>query len=78
MRRNSRSSGGSAIGVSVSATVSRGALGARIQRIRDFAVAHELAATGRVEEARALLAKYDTGAVVIEIVPGERGGGEVK
>jgi hypothetical protein len=50
----------------------------RMARIRDFAIAHELAVTGRVEEARALLASYDTGAVVIEIVPGESGSGEVK
>lgn len=45
---------------------------------RDIARARELAAIGRVTEARKILARYDLRHVVVEIVPGETRRGEVK
>lgn len=50
----------------------------RATRTRDLALARALAASGRVSEARKILASHDVGGVAIEIVPGESGEGEVK
>lgn len=72
--RDQKILGGRVIGVS---SVGGGKIG-KMDRIRDFAVARELAVQGKVGQARAILAKHDTGGAVIEIVPGASGHGEVK
>jgi hypothetical protein len=72
--RNTIRHAGVAIGISAVDVARR----ERTARARDFALARVFASSGRVGEARKILAPYDVGGVAIEIVPGESGEGEVK